>query len=88
MNEANNANKEEAVQLVDAFLEILRHRWGIKEEDIPQLLEDIRWLRSQRAGMRRLSWTIVLAVVTSAVAGLSLAIWEGIKQVLRRGLLL
>lgn len=64
---------------VDAFLSLLETRYGIKSEDIPQFLDDMRWVRQHRVGMSRVSWAVLLGVAAIAVSGLVHALWDGIK---------
>lgn len=65
---------------VEAFLLILEKRYGLKFEDVPQLLDDLRWVREHRNGINRVSWSVALGVLAIAVAGVMHAFWEGIKQ--------
>jgi len=64
---------------VEAFLSILESRHGLKSTDIPQILDDMRWLREHRNGINRVSWSVALGVLAIALSGVMHAIWEGVK---------
>lgn len=68
---------------VEAFLSILETRYGLKSEDVPQILDDLRWVREHRNGINRVSWSVALGVLAIAIAGVMNAFWEGIKQVVK-----
>lgn len=68
---------------VEAFLSILETRFGLKSDDVPQILDDLRWVREHRNGINRVSWSVALGVLAIAVAGVMHAFWEGIKQVVK-----
>ena len=68
---------------VEAFFEIITTRYGIKAEEIPELIDNIRWMGNHRRSISRLSWTAGLAVITLGASGLGMAAWEGIKHFLR-----
>ncbi len=68
----------------DAFLEILANRYGIESKDIPEILDDLRWMRKHRNSINRISWSIALAVLAVAVSGVVAAFWEGVKQYVKR----
>ena len=65
---------------VEAFLSILETRHGLKSTDIPQILDDMRWLREHRSGISRVSWSVALGILAIALSGVMHALWEGIKQ--------
>jgi hypothetical protein len=64
---------------VEAFLSILETRHGLKSTDIPQILDDMRWLREHRNGISRISWSVALGILAVALSGVMHALWEGIK---------
>jgi hypothetical protein len=65
---------------VEAFIEILATRYNIKEEEIPEIIDNLKWIGSHRRGISRVSWTAGLAVISIGISGLGLALWEGIKH--------
>jgi hypothetical protein len=65
---------------VEAFLSILESRHGLKSTDIPQILDDMRWLREHRNGINRVSWSVALGILAIALSGVMHALWEGVKQ--------
>ena len=64
---------------VEAFLSILETRHGLKSSDIPQILDDMRWLREHRNGINRVSWSVALGILAIALSGVMHALWEGVK---------
>jgi len=68
---------------VEAFMDLLQKRYGLKSEDIPSILDDLRWVREHRTGINRITWNVALGILTLAIAGLATAMWEGIKHNIR-----
>ena len=68
----------------DAFLEILANRYGIESKDVPEIMDDLRWMRKHRNSINRISWSIALAILAVAVSGVVAAFWEGVKQYVKR----
>ena len=73
----------EAELQVEAFLDMLQHRYGLKSEDVPALLDDLRWVREHRHGINRVSWSVALGILAIAISGVAAAVWEGLKHTLR-----
>lgn len=74
----------EAERLAEAFFQLLTSRYGLKPEDIPEILEDMRWVREHRRGVSRVGWTLVLGVIGVAAAGLASMFWAGFKSMVTR----
>lgn len=68
---------------VGAFLDILQKRYGLEPNDIPRILDDLRWLREHRTGINRVSWSVALGILALALSGVATALWEGIKHTVR-----
>jgi hypothetical protein len=64
---------------VEAFLSILETRYGLKSDDVPAILDDLRWVREHRNGINRVSWSVALGILAIALSGVMHALWEGIK---------
>jgi hypothetical protein len=64
---------------VEAFITLLQKRYGLKPEAIPEILDDMRWLREHRNGINRVSWSVALGILAIALSGVMHALWEGIK---------
>jgi hypothetical protein len=69
----------------DAMIEIFCRRYGVKEDEIPELLEKARWAGEHRHGIARISWHVALGALGSFVIGLLMLTWEGVKHVVGRG---
>jgi hypothetical protein len=73
----------EAELQVEAFLDMLQRRYGLKSEDVPAILDDLRWVREHRHGINRVSWSVALEILAIAISGVAAAVWEGLKHTLR-----
>lgn len=69
-----------AEELVEAFLRIMFTRYGVKEDEIPEIIDNLRWISRHRAGLSRITWHASLSLLGLAMIGLGAAIWEGIKH--------
>jgi len=74
----------EAERLAEAFFQLLATRYGLKSEDIPQILEDMRWVREHRRGVSRVGWTMALGVIGVAASGIAAMLWQGFKSMVTR----
>lgn len=66
----------------DAMIDIFCKRYGVKEDEIPALIERSRWSGTHRDSIRNISWSAALALVGIFVSGLVLLIVEGVKHTL------
>lgn len=71
-----------AEQQVEAFIQILATRYNLKEEEIPAIVDNIKWIGAHRSGLHRISWAAGLAIVALGMSGLATATFEGIKHFL------
>lgn len=74
----------DAEDQVEAFLFILSRRYGVREDEIPQFVEAMRWAIARRAGIHRISWHALLGIVGAFAVGLALIMWEGFRRMLER----
>lgn len=74
-------DREHAALQVDAFVEIVSRRYGITPADI---VETVRWVRERRAATERMRNFATASLLGTVLAGLLLALWEGVKDLLRR----
>lgn len=72
-------------QQVEAFIDIMATRYGIKPEDIPGLVDDLRWVADHRRGINRVAWSAILGVVALVVSGAWMIFWEGVKHTVSGG---
>ena len=73
---------EVAVQ-VAAVVDLLARRYGIREDEIPDLLESVRWVREHRALIKKMQTAGMLTTLSLIVTAMSAALWEGIRAMLR-----
>lgn len=69
---------------VEAFVDVFCIRYGIKEEEIPDLLGNLRWLGKHKSSIEGLSIKAAMTVVGLVVTGMAVAFWEGIKHLLAK----
>lgn len=74
-------DRVKAEEQVEAFIKILSTRYGIRENEIPEIIDTARWAVRHRAGLSRITWHASLGVVGLAVMGLMAVLWEGVKAV-------
>lgn len=79
----NAERRIDAELQVEAFMDLIQKRYGLKHEDIPQILDDMRWLREHRTGINRVTWSVALGILALALSGIATAFWEGLKHTLR-----
>jgi hypothetical protein len=77
------AERIELARQADAVLALLLRRHGVKDEEMPELLEAIRWIREHRAFMQKLQLGGLLTTLSLLVTGLAAAIVEGVKSLMR-----
>ena len=64
----------------DAMVQIFCKRYGVDSDEIPHLIETVRWSSQHRTGIIRIHWSAALGVLGAVVTGLLLMLWEGIKH--------
>ena len=69
----------------DAMVQLFCKRYGVEEDEIPTLIEKIRWSGEHRSALNKLHWSAALGVLGAVVTGLLLMIWEGIKATVHVG---
>jgi hypothetical protein len=83
MNDATDEQDLEAgrrERQFDAMVQLFCKRYQVNEDEIPHLIETVRWSRQHRSGISKLHWSAALGVLAAVVTGLLLMIWEGIKH--------
>ena len=88
MNEQTDADDLEQgrrERQFDAMIDIFCKRYGVKEDEIPQMLENARWSGEHRNGLNRISLSATMGALGVFVTGLMMLLWEGIKHTLSKG---
>lgn len=80
----NAKNRIKAEEMVEAFFSLMETKYGLKPEDIPEIVDDMRWLRKHRAGLSRVSWSVVLGILALVASGLWEAFVNGLKAMVQR----
>jgi hypothetical protein len=81
-SQRDETHAEAAVQ-VAAVVDLLARRYGIREDEIPDLLESARWVREHRALLRKIQTAGMLTTLSLIVTALAAALWEGIRSMIR-----
>jgi len=63
---------------VEAFLEALSLETGVGNEEVRELLEDIRWVRKYRRAAARAGWAAALAIAAAIAVAFASALWLGV----------
>lgn len=71
----------EAEKQVNAFIQILAVRYGLREDEIPDFIEAMRWAVEHKRNVNKLSWHAILGIMGALAVGFALIVWEGFKQV-------
>ena len=74
----------QAEAMVEAFVQLLESRYGVKSESIPTILDDLRWLHEHRVGIGRIQWSVALGLLALAASGLWQALVTGLKAMLTK----
>lgn len=70
----------EAERQVDAFIQLLFKRYGVKEDEIPVFLEVLRASVERERRLSQLSWHALLGLVSAIVLGALALLIEGFKH--------
>lgn len=68
---------------VEAFLTLLLDKYGIHENEIPDLLSGARRMVNYSNGVNRLSWVAVLSILGLAITGLGSFVSAKFGQAIR-----
>lgn len=68
---------------VEAFLEIITKRYGIPQEDIPKLLEDLKWVSQSRQSIHKAGFFAFMTLLGLIITGAVTAMVEGLKHIFR-----
>lgn len=66
----------------DAMVQLFCKRYGVDEDEIPDLIEKARWAGEHKSALNKLHWSVALGVLGAITTGLLLMLWEGIKHTL------
>ncbi len=79
--ELHDAERGAAERQVDYFVDIVARRYGIEPEEIPEIMENMRWLHKHRQLAGRIAGGVTIMVI-GAVALMTLStLWEGFKSI-------
>jgi len=69
---------------VEYFISVLLRRYGLRETDIPEIMESLRWLREHRVFMQRVQQGSTMSVLALLVAAMGTTLWAGVKSLVSR----
>ena len=70
---------------VDYFVGTILSRYGLKEADIPEVMDSLRWLKEHRQFMQRVQQGSTMSLLAMLVAALGTTVWAGVKALISAG---
>ncbi len=67
---------------VDHFMTVLLNRYGLQQQDVPKILDSLRWLQEHKAFIERIKSGGALSLVSILIMALASAVWQGVKAFL------
>lgn len=77
----SDEDQAQAAVLADHVLQIIADRHGFTPS---QLAEAVKWVERKRLAGEKFKSSAITSVLGLVVTALSLALWEGLKELLRR----
>lgn len=68
-----------AARQVEAFLTIMETRYNIKSDEVPAMLETIKWMGKHRARMEQATWIAASTLIILSITGLAQSFWQHLK---------
>jgi hypothetical protein len=84
-NELPEEAKNKVAAEVEYFTAILLRRYGLKEADIGEVMESLRWLKEHRQFMARVQQGSMMSILAMLVAAIATTLWAGIKSLVAMG---
>lgn len=72
-----------AERQVDYFMQIVLKRYGVDEEEVPGLIDNLRWLNQHRKAATKITGGVTISVIGAVIVVTLMALWEGVKMKLR-----
>lgn len=70
---------------VDYFIGVIMRRYGMRDEDLPDVVSSLRWLKEHREFMHRVQQGGTLSILALLLSAMGAAIWQGVKTMLGGG---
>lgn len=86
MSDFDRLPEDERLRLArdaDVLLALLLKQHGVRQDEVPELLEAVRWVREHRAFLSKIQTGGMLTAMSLLVTALGAAVWEGIRSLLR-----
>lgn len=78
----SDAERGAVERQVDYFVETIANRYGVTPEELPTIIENMRWLQKHRQLAARIAGGVTIMVI-GAVALMTLStLWEGLRAAL------
>ena len=65
---------------VESFLDVLKDRYDLSDEDLKELADDLKFLNNYRRQVQRFTNIFFGSIITGLAVGTLWAIWEGVKS--------
>ena len=69
---------------VDDFVDLLRDRYGLDEDDLKEVAEDLRFMRKYRKRVEHFTLIFGGSIAVGLASGLVWAVWEGFRVMVKR----
>lgn len=69
-----------AMAQVEAFISLLSRRYGLREEDVPDMIDGLRRFRDQKRIYDRVKAGGLISLIGLSATAAASAIWQGIKM--------
>ena len=79
MSDLTPEQKLAAEAQVDYFTEVVLKRYGFNHNDLPEILDSLRWIKEHRSFMQRIQTGGTMSLIALLVTAIGSAIWQGAK---------
>ena len=69
---------------VESFLDVLKNRYGLEDEDLKELVDDLKFLNNYRRKVQRFTSIFFGSIMTGLAIGTLWVVWEGVKGLVKR----
>lgn len=87
VTEMDHEKEEEllaAARQVEAFLTIIEMRYNIHRDEIPELIDSIRWTAKHRKHLNNATWLAASTLIVLAVTGWATSVWGWVVSLAER----
>ena len=82
MHQLSEQEKAVAAAQVDYFCSLVATRY---EVDVSEIIELLQWMKRRKELQAKVKATAVMSIVGLVLSGIAMALWEGVKAMIRGG---